>query len=90
MSSTEALVTHVLDALRLGLVLAAPALIASVAVGLISGFFQALTQVQDAALSFVPRLLAVAVVLGASAAWMSSQWVAFTQQLWHQISALAT
>ena len=86
----EALGTHVLQALQLGLWLAAPALLASVAAGLLSGLLQAVTQIQDAALGFVPRLLAAAVALALSATWMSTQLVTFTRQLWQQLALLAS
>jgi len=81
---------HVLDGMQLGLSLAAPALIASVAVGLVMGFAQAATQVQDAALSFVPRLLAVGLVLAMSAAWMTAKLVAFTTGLWQTLALIGS
>lgn len=86
----EALGTHVLHALQLGLWLAAPALLAGVAAGLLSGLLQAVTQIQDLSLGFVPRLLAVAIALTWSATWMSAQLVTFTKQLWQQLAALAS
>ena len=76
---------HVVEALQLVLWLAAPALVASVLAGLVTGVFQAATQVQDPALSFVPRLLAVAAALLVSGAFMQGRLVAFTTALWREL-----
>lgn len=51
------------NAAMLALVLCGPLLLAALAVGLVMGLIQALTQVQDQSLTFVPRLLALTVVL---------------------------
>jgi flagellar biosynthesis protein FliQ len=61
------------EGLWLALLVCAPPLLASVAAGLVSGALQAATQVQDPALSFVPRLVAVAVSLAAVAPWAGEQ-----------------
>jgi flagellar biosynthetic protein FliQ len=82
MSDVSQLGAHVAAALELVLLLSAPALAASAIVGLISGVGQSATQVQDPALSFVPRLLAVAAALVLSGAWMAAKLVAFTALLW--------
>jgi flagellar biosynthetic protein FliQ len=76
------------DALQLTLWLSAPALLASLIAGLGSGLFQAATQVQDPALSFVPRLLAVGAALLVSAAWMAERMLAFTSALWRELPRL--
>ena len=73
---------HVAAALQLALLLSAPALGASVLAGALSGLLQSATQVQDPALAFVPRLLAVTVALVLSGAWMLAKLVAFTSALW--------
>jgi flagellar biosynthetic protein FliQ len=86
----EQLSGHVVEALRLGLWLAAPALVASLIAGIVTGLGQAATQVQDAALSFVPRLFAVGLALALSGAWMSAKLVSFTSDLWRQIAALGS
>jgi flagellar biosynthesis protein FliQ len=53
-------------ALMLVLTIAGPMLIASLIVGVAIGLFQALTQVQEATLTFVPKLLVTGVVMLAS------------------------
>ncbi|MBN1774807.1 MAG: type III secretion system export apparatus subunit SctS [Deltaproteobacteria bacterium] len=61
------------EALLLALVLSLPVLAAALLVGLLVSFLQAVTQIQDTALSFVPKLLAVAVALAVSAGWMGGE-----------------
>lgn len=50
--------------------LAAPILIVSVAIGLIVSIFQAATQIHEQTLSFVPKLVAIALVLILLGPWM--------------------
>ena len=50
------------DAIQTGLIIAAPILIVSMLVGLLISIFQATTQIQEQTLTFVPKLIAVAVV----------------------------
>jgi flagellar biosynthetic protein FliQ len=50
--------------------IATPLLITSMLVGLLSGLFQAVTQVSDSTLGFLPKLVAVALVF-----WLSLPWI---------------
>jgi flagellar biosynthetic protein FliQ len=77
----ELLGQHLAEALQLVLWLSAPALAAALLAGLATGMFQAATQVQDSALSFVPRLFAVVAALVASGSFMQAKLVAFTAAL---------
>jgi flagellar biosynthesis protein FliQ len=83
------LTARLLDALSLTLLLSAPALIAAAALGLLSGVVQGATQVQDASLSFVPRLLAVAAALLLFGPALGEQLVAFTGELWGSLAGLS-
>jgi flagellar biosynthetic protein FliQ len=58
------------DALWTTLVAIAPAMAASLAVGLVVALGQALTQVQEVTLTYVPKIVAVFLVLGLSSAFM--------------------
>ena len=57
------------------------AVVGSLVVGLVVGLLQATTQVQEPTLTFVPKLLAVFLVLALSAPWMGVQLLRFTQAL---------
>jgi flagellar biosynthetic protein FliQ len=73
------------QALYLVLLVSAPVILVSVAVGLVFGVLQAATQVQAHTLSFVPKLVAVALVLALTASWMGAQIMRFTSALWTAI-----
>jgi len=58
------------QALKLLLMIALPALGAVMVVGLIVSIFQAVTQVHEATLSFVPKLVAAVLVFALAGPWM--------------------
>ncbi|MEO2023953.1 MAG: flagellar biosynthetic protein FliQ, partial [Pirellulaceae bacterium] len=57
------------QAMITAITIAAPVLIVGAAVGLLVGIFQALTQIQDHTLSFVPKILAMLLVLTICLPW---------------------
>ena len=69
------------EALWLTLTLAAPLLLAGLAIALIVSLFQAATQNLESTLSFVPKLLVMAAVLALLGGWMGGRLVEFTQEL---------
>ena len=68
--------------------LAAPILIVSMAVGTLISLVQAVTQVQEMTLTFVPKLAAIAAVLVLGGGWMLQQMSEFTRQLFEAIPRL--
>jgi len=74
-----------MDALLLALKVGLPLLLAGLIVGLVISVFQAVTQIQEMTLSFIPKLLAVAVVLVVAGPWMLDQMVSYTSDLYHSI-----
>lgn len=74
------------DAVQTGLIVGAPILIVSVVVGLIISIFQATTQIQEQTLTFVPKLIAVAVIGLITGSWMLQQIVAFTERIFTYIA----
>ncbi len=76
------------DALQLALMLAAPLLLTALAVGLIVGVFQAATQINEMTLSFIPKLLAMALALLIAGPWMLRVALDFTRQLIQDIPVL--
>lgn len=58
------------QAMFIGLLLAAPPLVVALVVGLIVSLFQAATQINEATLSLIPKLIAVAVTLVIAGPWM--------------------
>lgn len=76
------------EGLLLVLLLSAPPLLASMAVGLVVGVVQAATQIQDQALAFVPKLVVVMVVLAVMGPVLGAQLVRFTTALLVAIPAV--
>jgi flagellar biosynthetic protein FliQ len=76
------------DAMTLSIKVAAPALIASLVVGLVVSLFQAVTSIHEQTLSFLPKVAAMIVVLIVGGPWMLGQIVTYTQSLYEQIPSL--
>lgn len=85
MGQEEYILNVARQALFLVLVVSAPLILVSVVVGLLFGVIQAATQIQEHTLSFVPKLVAVAIVLALTASWMGGQLLRFTTALWTAI-----
>lgn len=78
------------ETLYLVLLVSGPVLVVSLAVGLTVGLLQAVTQVQEQTLSFVPKLVAVALALAIGGGWMGGELVRFTKALWSAIPRLVS
>ncbi|UZP73813.1 flagellar biosynthesis protein FliQ [Candidatus Paraluminiphilus aquimaris] len=76
------------EALWLAVLLAGPMLGAALAVGLFIGVIQAATQIQEMTLSFIPKLLALVIVLFIIGPWMLRIIVTFTERLFMDIPGL--
>lgn len=61
--TTDAAIELCRSAVLLALMLCSPLLLVAVAISLVIGLLQGLTQIQDASLTFVPRLIALALVV---------------------------
>ena len=62
------------------LMIAAPVLLTVLAVGLVVSIFQAATQIHEATLSFVPKIVAAVAVLVVAGPWMLTTLVEFVQR----------
>ncbi|MPN12691.1 hypothetical protein SDC9_160010 [bioreactor metagenome] len=74
------------DMIEIALKVSGPILITATVVGLLISIFQATTQIQEQTLTFVPKILAVAVVGLLTASWMGNQLISFTKQIFTLIS----
>ena len=77
------------NALLLALSLAGPMLLVALVVGLIISILQAVTQIQEQTLAFVPKLTAVAMVFLVGLPWMIQTAVKYTAELLRAIPSLA-
>lgn len=69
------------QAMYVGLLLAAPLLLVALVVGLVVSLFQAATQINESTLSFIPKLLAVAVTLVIAGPWMMETLLDYMRQV---------
>ncbi len=77
------------NAMQVALQVALPMLLAGLGVGLVVSIFQAVTQIQEQTLTFIPKILALAVVMVLLGPWMLNQILAYTTQLWLSIPNVA-
>lgn len=76
------------DALTLLLMIAMPVLGVVMAVGLLVSIFQAVTQIHEATLAFVPKLVAAVAVFAIAGPWMVSTLVDFIRRTIESIPAV--
>ena len=76
------------QAMQVTLLLGAPLLLVALVVGLVISIFQAATQINEATLSFIPKLLAVFVTLVLAGPWMLAQLLDYMRQLFSSIPQL--
>ncbi|MCP3665121.1 MAG: flagellar biosynthesis protein FliQ [Gammaproteobacteria bacterium] len=75
-------------ALEVTALLSAVLLLPALGVGLLVAMFQAATQINEMTLTFIPKLIVVAVVLLAAGPWMLQLIVEFVQELYMSIPEL--
>ena len=76
------------DSMIVVLKIGAPIMLASLVVGLVVSLFQALTQIQEATIAFVPKVLVVFTVFLLSIPFMLATLTTFTQQIVGRITGL--
>ncbi|MEA3353976.1 MAG: flagellar biosynthetic protein FliQ [Campylobacterota bacterium] len=73
------------NTVKIILMLGLPSLIVSMVIGLIISIFQAVTQISDASLSFVPKMILVSVFIVLSLPWIGDHIETYTLELWNMI-----
>jgi len=85
--------TQVIDIIReaiwTGALVAGPILIAVLVVGVVIGIFQAATSINEATLSFLPKLIAVTLIITILGNWQLQLLVEFTRHIFERISDVA-
>jgi flagellar biosynthetic protein FliQ len=76
------------NALVLALMLAAPILLTSLIIGIFISLFQAATQINEATLTFVPKIVGVSLMLALLGSWMAQQLLTFTSNLFRSLPTL--
>ncbi len=88
MFTSQTVMTLGAEALWLTLLISTPLLLAALVTGLIVGVFQAATQINEATLSFIPKLFAMFGVMVLAGPWMLATMVDFMRRLITQIPTL--
>ncbi len=70
------------------LIWSAPAVLAGLLVGFMISLFQAVTQIQEQTLTFVPKIIAVFVVLLVTGGWLIGEIQLFTQETYDAVDNL--
>lgn len=83
----DAVVGLMAETIKVTLLVSAPMLIVGLVVGVLISLFQAVTQIQEMTLVFVPKIVAVLVTLVAALPWMLNLLLTFTHNIFNNIPA---
>ncbi len=78
------------DAVHMALTLSAPVLIVVAVVGVLVGFLQAVTQIQDQSILFAVRLAAAVVVISMCLPWLVEHYTGYSRELIEHIPTTIT
>lgn len=84
----ELIIKLIMDSLSIILKITLPILVVGLLVGLLVGIFQATTQIQEMTLSFIPKIIAIFLVIFILGQWMLTILVEFVRELLNLIPTL--
>jgi flagellar biosynthesis protein FliQ len=84
----DVVISLAMDAMTLALKVGMPLLLVGLVVGLVVSIFQAVTQIQEMTLTFIPKILALGLVLMIAGPWMLGQLLTYTENLWTGIPGM--
>lgn len=76
------------EAIKIILILSAPMLLSGLLIGLLIAIFQATTQIQEATLAFVPKIIVVFLVMMFTGSWIINSLVQFTNEIMNMIDLI--
>jgi flagellar biosynthetic protein FliQ len=76
------------QAMTIAVEVAGPMLLAGLVIGLVISIFQAVTSIQEQTLTFIPKIIALALIIVVLGPWMLRQMVDYTQNLYQDIPTL--
>jgi flagellar biosynthetic protein FliQ len=77
----DAVVGIMAEAIKVTMLISAPVLLVGLVIGVLISLIQAVTQIQEVTLVFVPKIVAVMVVLVAALPWMINVMISYTHNL---------
>jgi flagellar biosynthetic protein FliQ len=84
----DTVVSLATQAMTLALEVAGPILLVGLGIGLIVSIFQAVTQIQEQSLSFIPKIVGLAVLIVVLGPWMLDKLVNYVTTLYTSIPSL--
>jgi flagellar biosynthetic protein FliQ len=84
----DVVVNLAMQAMQLALKVGGPILLVGLVIGLVISIFQAVTQIQEQTLSFIPKIVGLAVVIIVAGPWMLGQMLTYTEELWSSIPSM--
>jgi flagellar biosynthetic protein FliQ len=84
-SMENEIIAMAIEMMKVAMILSFPVLLVSMIVGLVISIFQATTQINEMTLSFVPKLIAVAIVMILTAPWTMNSMIDFTTKTFKMI-----
>jgi flagellar biosynthetic protein FliQ len=84
----DTVVSVAVSAMELALKVGAPIMLVGLVIGLAVSVFQAVTQIQEQTLSFIPKIVGMAVLVVIAGPWMLGQLITWTQQLYAGIPSM--
>ena len=84
----DVVISLALDAMALAMKVGLPLLMVGLIIGLVVSVFQAVTQIQEQTLAFIPKVIGLAIVMVVGGPWMLGQVVTYTQELYSAIPTL--
>jgi flagellar biosynthetic protein FliQ len=88
--SPETVMTMGRQAMEITLLVSAPLLLVALIIGLVVSIFQAATQINEATLSFIPKLVGVFVALVVAGPWMLSVMLDYMRQVFTGIPGMVS
>lgn len=85
---TETVLELVNNALKVALIISAPMLLTALVVGILISLFQAVTQIQEMTLTFIPKILATVFVLMLTLGWMIQTIIEYIRELFDAMPGL--
>ena len=84
----DVVVNLAMQAMQVALKVGGPVLIVGLVIGLVISVFQAVTQIQEQTLSFIPKIIGLALVIIVAGPWMLGQMLVYTEELWSSIPSM--
>jgi flagellar biosynthetic protein FliQ len=84
----DVVISIAMQAMEIGLKVALPMLLVGLGVGLLVSVFQAVTQIQEQSLTFIPKIFGLVAVIVVAGPWMLNTLLVWTRELYGSIPAL--